>query len=661
MFIKCVNIKNFRSFLDSGDIPFNQFTTFLGNNGSGKSNIFKAIKYFYDTNISVSSEDFYNRNTESPISIALTFKDLNGDELEHFGSFVQGGILLVEKVFSLSEGNIKGLYYGQMKQNPDFAALKNLKATEKRTRYNELRSSQSDKYNDLPNARSAADVDAAIKEWETNNPEKLQWVKSEVQFIGARNIGGGSLDNYTRFILVPAVREASLDASEARGSALGELMNILVKEVVFQKKEIVELQKNTAEEFKRLTNLENLPELPNLEKRLTDRLGVFVPDSAVHLGLGEFEEPSFDFPRAIVELTEDRFRGNIEGKGHGLQRSFIISIIQELAVVQAQRDEQERRNHMENEDLDLNEGNTGIAEDFKPDLILAIEEPELFQHPIRQKHFFDIISNYTLPDGTRSRIQTLICTHSPYFISMKKFNDIRFVIKKVSDEGNLVSLLNIGDSKLATENYCSARDIRHPNVDVFINGLKSISDINVNEAFFANYVIIVEGVVDKVVIEAFLKRSGIDCIKHGIPIIDAEGKANVSKVYAILKSFNIDSFVIFDCDGNQTENDKKVKHELENKTIFKLLSYDFENAFPAEPIVESAFACFPINLEMTMQSELTDYDFFSRRSAIASQLILNKKNPIVYETIIEELNERNLVCQTLESIVDKIKLKFRLA
>lgn len=659
MFIKSIRIKNFRSFKDSEDIPLTQFTTFLGTNGSGKSNILKSINLFYDTSITVNAEDFYNRDTNEDISITIIFYNLNSDELKHFKHFVQNDLLVVEKLFSFSSGNLKGLYYGQTKQNPDFAQIRQSSAVEKRRLYKQLTEQNLDIYKDLPAANSATKVDAAIIEWENRNSDKLVWQKSEVQFIGARNIGGGSLDNYTRFVLVPAVKEAISEASDSRGGALGDLMNILVKEVVLQKEEIVKLQKDTTQEFKRLTSIENLPEIPKLEERLTHRLSEFVPGSAVHLCLGDIIEPYFNFPKAEVQLTEDKFRGLLESKGHGLQRSFIITIIQELAVVQAQREEQLRRlaEIQENED-NSNVVDNRIAEDFSPDLILAIEEPELYQHPIRQRHFSKLLSDFTSPIGGRIRIQVIISTHSPYFISLRQFDDMRLVVKKADDEGLINSKLNIGDAEKASQLYYSAQGITNPDKQKFINRLNNVSNANINEAFFANNVIIVEGADDKAMLDAFLRKNNLDCTKYGIPIIDAEGKSNISKIYSVLNSFKINTFTIFDCDGDESNSTKKLKHNEQNQILFKLFNHTCENNFPSSTIIENDFACYPFNLEDVITKDIPSYNFFDRRCAIASQMLLNNKSPIVYEQIIKELDEQGLTCNTLNLIVEKIKLKF---
>lgn len=659
MFVKSLRIKNYRSFADSKEIPFEQLTTFIGPNGAGKSTILKALKLFYDVNGIISQEDFHNKSTAAPLSISLTFFNLNKDEMEYFGSFVQTGVLSVEKQFVFNESGNKGTYFGRTRQHEAFLEIRKLAGREKINAYKEFRSNNiNPKYNSLPTANSGPAVEQALQDWENNNPAELEWIRAPVQFFGPRNIGGGSLDNYTRFVFIPAVREASLDASEARGSALSELINILVKEVLMQRQDIIEFKRKTIDQFRQLTSPDKLAEIPVLEGRLTDRLNTFVPNSKVHLSLGELKEPALSIPETIVELTEDNFRGNIEGKGHGLQRSFIISIIQELAVVQAQRDEQVRRSAAAQQSANTEPENTRIASDFNPDLILAIEEPELFQHPIRQRYFADILKKLTFQDDAiqRSYVQVILTTHSPYFVSVTNFNEIRSVLKEYDDTGLSRSKVTIGDANSVCNNYCAVRSIQEPNVQVFMSGLRGVINPKISEAFFANHVILVEGVDDSAILLPALRLKDFDTVKNGVPIIDVDGKCNLGRIKVILEALGIKTFIIFDCDGNITKAEERRKHEKENNTLFDLCNWKDENRipFPENPVVKETFACFPKNLEKTLSEELTDYDLEKRRKEIADQLKVSTKNPSIYEEIFNECANSGIKSVTIDAITQAV-------
>ncbi|MDG6998790.1 MAG: ATP-dependent endonuclease [Nitrososphaerota archaeon] len=657
MFIKSIQIKNFRSFDDSDEIPFTQEVIFLGPNGSGKSNILKSIRSFFDDNAFATLEDFHNKNTDLPISITLTFGDLNQQELTYFGKYVRDGILTVEKRYSFSGGPTKGTYIGKIPQHKAFQEIRSLSGREKNNKYKEFRTSNSLQYPDLPAATSGTAVDQALTEWETNHPEMLELIEVPVPFFGARNVGGGSLDNYTRFVLVPAVRDASVDATDSKGSALTELVNILVKEVILQRQELVDFRNQTIEKYKELTSFERFTEIPELEGRLTRRLQTLVPKSAVHLLTGDAKEPVFSLPDTKAELTEDGYRGAIEGKGHGLQRSFIMSIIQELAIVQSQRDEQTRRNT--EQQTEAADGHARIAADFRPDVILAIEEPELYQHPIRQQRFARVLAEFTLPDTgtTRPRIQVIMTSHSPFFVSIRRFGSIRLVLKNEVDGSVACSRVQTGDPTTACNRFCDAREITDPNVDQFIDGLRNIIDTRVSEAFFANNVLLVEGDDDKSAIEAAAAANDFDPIAEGIPIIPVDGKCNLSRVKVLLDSVGIRSFMVFDCDADKTSTDDIRKNKRENSSIMRLAGIPAEqiDPFPQAPIVTDTIACFPENLEKTLSAEISPFHFFERRSTISQERNLNVKSPLVYEQLLSEAYAADTPSKTLDKIVVAIK------
>ena len=64
-------------------------------------------------------------------------------------------------------------------------------------------------------------------------------------------------------------------------------------------------------------------------------------------------------PWAHILAGEGDFEGELARFGHGLQRSYLLALLQELA---------------------------GASNESGPTLILACEEPELYQHPPQARH-----------------------------------------------------------------------------------------------------------------------------------------------------------------------------------------------------------------------------------------------------------------------------------
>jgi hypothetical protein len=83
------------------------------------------------------------------------------------------------------------------------------------------------------------------------------------------------------------------------------------------------------------------------------------------------------------------------------------------------------------ESVSSEEENAVQREPQLPGLVLAIEEPELYQHPSRQRHMASVLlelSQGTIP-GVAKRTQVLYSTHSPLFVGLDRFEQIRLLRK----------------------------------------------------------------------------------------------------------------------------------------------------------------------------------------------------------------------------------------
>ena len=57
--------------------------------------------------------------------------------------------------------------------------------------------------------KNADEIEHLMAEYEMLHPEITEMKEQQVQFIGPPNIGGGQLDNQTKYVLVPAVRKVT--------------------------------------------------------------------------------------------------------------------------------------------------------------------------------------------------------------------------------------------------------------------------------------------------------------------------------------------------------------------------------------------------------------------------------------------------------------------
>ena len=430
MIIKSIEVKNFRSVRETC-LDCDNLTAIVGRNGAGKSSFLYALEIFYDTAATITEEDFFCRDMVCPIEIRVTYADLRDDEKEEFSPYIKGDELIVTKRILSEDGRITQRYYAAALQIPQFAAIRTKAAKSERLRgWNEL--VVSGELADLGGrARSAEDVDRLMGQYEANNPQLMKPIEREEQFFGPKNIGGGKLDKYTKYVLVPAVREASDEVTGRRG-AIYQILDMIVLRKINARKDIQEFKLEFEERVKKLYSSENLRELPELGASISRTLEKFAPGSLLNLGWGEVKPPEVPLPAPKATLVEDDFEGEISRKGHGLQRALIVTLLQYLATIVPVESTGEESFEKEKlvsrtKALDTSRG---------PDLILAIEEPELYLHPSRCRYLADLLLQLVeKPDVEFDANNQIIYTsHSPYFVDLHRFDQIRLIRKVPSPD-----------------------------------------------------------------------------------------------------------------------------------------------------------------------------------------------------------------------------------
>ena len=380
MQLERARIKNFRSLKDV-EVAFGTHTALIGGNGAGKSSILKAIETFYSTSKTCDADDFFGRDQTQPIEIELTFHQLSDHEIAAFEERVRDGKLVVTRIFDQSPSS--GRYHGVVPQNPDFVAIRaHAAATPKRAAYNALRENNP-VYAGLPTVGSQAAVDQALLDWETNNPEQLELLLDDGQFFGFQNNSRGKLQQHTSFVFIPAVREASVDAADGKASVIGKLLELLVRSQILQRPDVQAFKATMTEAYQALVADDNMPELGALAGTLTNDLQGLYQDAEVSLNWREIGEMPVPLPMADVFLKDDGFGAPVDRQGHGLQRAFIFTLLQHLARATVK----EGNEVTVDANVDPDAPGPVVAPAQAPTLILAIEEPELYQHPTKQRHF----------------------------------------------------------------------------------------------------------------------------------------------------------------------------------------------------------------------------------------------------------------------------------
>ena len=437
MRIKEISVKNFRSILEE-TLECDPLTALVGRNGSGKSAFLSALELFYDTSPIVTEDDYYDQNVDEDIEVEIAYHELTDEAQEAFAKYVDEGVLRIVRVFDFEQGRKSGSFHGMHLQNPDFTDIRQAAGRREITnRYNRLRTDP--KYQGLPGVRSADMALTELETWEAENPDELERLRDEGQFFGWGNVGQGRLNRHTELIRIPAVRDAGDDAVEGRGSSVTRIMDRVVRGALQSREEFVQFKQATMQRISEITDPSKIPEFNNLERRLTATLNAYVSDASVLLEWGQREDFEVPLPQARVRLSEDGFGSLVDKTGHGLQRAFILTMLQHLAAAE--------RTVEVDADAEA-ESRSQVNENVLPSLVLAIEEPELYQHPSRQRHFAKVLlelATGVIP-GVASDTQVIYTTHSPLFVGLDRFQQIRLIRKVALDfEQPKISKINRTD------------------------------------------------------------------------------------------------------------------------------------------------------------------------------------------------------------------------
>ena len=553
MVIERLEIKNFRVLQDVV-VDCAELMAIIGRNGSGKSTVLRALDVFYNVSYQASAPfDYFAHDTSQTIEIRVTYGQLREDEVEEFKSFLTANKLIVSK--KINAGGAR--YYGASRQIPQFADLRKVPgARDRRQKFAEL--VERAELADLIGKPSSVDaLDELMLAYEREHQDLVRIVEKEEQFFGSRNIGGGKLDKYTKFVFIPAVRDAAAEL-EKRGAIL-QLIDVLVARNVNNRQDVKALHAEFETRVKEVYSGDNLTELGALATQITALLTQYAPGAELDLDFSEVIPPKIAFPNALASLVEDNFKCPISYSGHGLQRALIFALLQQLAVTDS--------SSLPEPEAIESAGVAGTGEPTpavpSPSLILAIEEPELYLHPSRSRFLANVLRKLAEPPECPDdpRIQVLYGTHSPYFIQLPHFDRVRLTRKVLSADLDdpMKCQITAYSRQEAADRLAQVlgRSESEFTAESFVAHATPVMNAIVNEGFFADTVIVVEGLGELGALWALQEVLNKNWEAQNIVVVPASGKNNIDRPTIIFRGLSIQTFFLFDGDCSKTGKDKE--------------------------------------------------------------------------------------------------------
>lgn len=634
LIIKTVCVENYRP-IRNVTLECNALTALVGSNGSGKSTLLNAIRLFYDYKYKPIVEDFYDLDTSNPIAITITFSDIPVEASKSFRRYVRNQNLVVKCIFSFANGKVERKDHGTLLQNPDFMRIRNMNAVDGAKEYNRMR----EKYQ-LPKWNGKGNAHETMQEWEDAHSEECTAEEDDGIFFGSGGSGRVYIERHTSMLYIPAVRDASEDAGDGRGSALTDLVERVVQANMLKNEKVQEFEASVRDQYSTIVRQSSVQEFEDLALRITDTLNTFAPQSTVKLHPKQHDF-KLSLPSADVRLEENGHLADVGRVGHGLQRAFIMAILTVLHETRkVAADESAGRGR-------------------QPDLVLLIEEPETYQHPSRQRHLANIFGDLTTSNYNVPKTQIIYSTHSPHFVGIDRIENLRLLRPRTSSDdsrGTRISQVKLDGivEKLRSNSTNRNTDFSR---DSLVSRLYSIMNPWMNEGFFARRVVLVEGPSDREALLATGKAMNRDLEADDISVIPCSGKTNIDKPLLIFSDLGIPTYTIWDSDYTIQNSEKKEKHTKVNIYLQKLLNVSDIQEWPNT--VESNYACFEHTIETALQNHLTKSKYDSYLKICKDQYGIGNggraiKNPSVMRVVMNMAKQDGRLSGMLDPIIEKI-------
>lgn len=460
--------------------------------------------------------------------------------------------------------------------------------------------------------------------WEAAHTDQLVEAPESLQtnFFGFNS--GGKMSGLFDFVLVTADLRASEESIDGKSSIIGRILERSIDRAAADE-EIAKIVEESRAKQQQVYEEKFKEQLDAITTQLNEVVTSYAPGRAVTVYPAEVElkAPRTTFDVAVLDGTTETA---VERQGHGFQRTLLISALQLLA-----------------------QSGAASAEGV---ICLAIEEPELFQHPIQAQTFAKVLRS--LAEDAGKRIQVTYATHSPYFLEARHFNQVRRLTRS-SDETPEVTVhfATVEDVKTKLDGTVDADQIGRQ-LDGIVTNRLSVT-------LFAARALLVEGDTEVAVFYGIGDQDAVGRLEsQGLSIVSAGGKGGIPLAHAILTCLGIPTYVLFDGDSGfevrakavgkkQTVIDgERTKFSTENRRLLRYLG-EIEVDFPSEQVGDRV-ATLSDHLESYLEANWVEWATSCAEIEAAAGIEL-AKNQHAYRTA--TIEAKGTVPEMLKQILTK--------
>lgn len=602
MKISRVRITNFRCLSDV-DVTFDQVTAIIGPNGAGKSSILRALDWFFNGEKSaiLTDDDVFSGATEFKISVRVDFNELSERDREVLGDkYAPKGVdeLSVWRIWENGSDKITGK---AMAFAPFETVRSQIGATPKRTAYEKIVADHPSL--SFPKWTNIGAAGAMMDDWERRHPELLaSSMVSDTNFFGFA--GQGKLSGLFDFVLITADLRASEEAQDTKASVIGRIIEKTIDRSKADE-ELQQLNDELTQRHEAISNSHFAAQLEDLSSDLTEEVLTFAPGRTVEVGAvqTEFKPQVAKFK---VKINDHGTKTDISRQGHGFQRTLLVAALKMLA---------ER----------------GAASKDASVIYLAIEEPELFQHPTQARSFASVLRR--LAETPAAGMQVGYATHSPYFVEPAYFDQVRRVQRVLN--ADLIPQVSVHKAEMQEvvkelDGFLDETSVRSRLANACLHEIR--------DAMFASSVLIVEGSTDKALIEG-IADADKPLPSRGVEVAVAGSKDQIFLPAAILRRLAVPHFILFDADKDcgmrlrakgQPENAaaaQENKDAMANRKMLRFLG-EVETDWPSGFCGGNAWAM-DDTLETFVESKWPQFEV-ERASLVAGGRGTDGKNAATY-------------------------------